>query len=472
MTKRSEPAWDKDQLLALHRVAKLVTASLDLDPTLEAIVNAARELTCAEQSAIFLLDSEGLVLRFARGAIAAAIGERVRPSEGLVGLALQEGRTMLIPDILEESRRARPALDSRTGIRAYLVAPLIWRAERLGVVTASSSSPGSLTESDAHLIAELGELAAAAVAHARAYGEEQFLRAESQEMFRQLAEQTEQLERVQRQLVQNEKLTAIGQLAHGIAHEMNTPLGVIISNLAVLERYAAELGAVAGAAREAVDTLTTGDGSEGVGVQLGEAVRGADLDYILGDLPALISESTASAERAAEIVRSLTVFAQRDGDHPSSVDVAQVLEAAVTLSWNALKQRAEVKRDYATTPPVLGHASELTQVFVHLLLNAAAALEARPGTVTLATRWDGTSVAVAISDTGCGISEEHLSRIFEPFFTTRPPGQGTGMGLSVCHGIVTRHGGTIRAESTPGQGATFTVSLPAVGSMTHLPEAA
>jgi two-component system, NtrC family, sensor kinase len=144
--------------------------------------------------------------------------------------------------------------------------------------------------------------------------------------------------------------------------------------------------------------------------------------------------------------------------------VEEALETAVMVAWSELKQRGEVVRAITGVPPVMGHGSELTQVFVHLLLSAAQALKQQPGTITIGTASDEHGVVVTIRDTGRGIPPEHLSRIFDPFFTTRPPGHRTGMGLAVCHGIVSRHGGTIYLDSTPGRGSLVTVCLPAMTS--------
>ncbi len=461
MNLQPETAFAQRHLEALHRVGKLVTASLDLEATLEAIVEAAHQLTHAESTAILLLDQEELVIRVGHGMAAGAVGERVRVDAGVVGRALRTGQPVLVPDMLMEPGRARPDLDMRSGLRAYLAAPLLWRGERLGVVTAGAPEPGALGPIDVRLIGELADQAAAAVAHAGAYAREQARRAEIEGLYRELATQAASLEQAQRHLIATEKLTAIGQLAHGMAHEMNTPLGVVISNLAVLERYAAGLADMVAGAEQAVERLRATDSSSPVAEELEKTLKASDAAYILSDLPQLIAESAASADRIAGIVRSLATFARRDQDRPSATGVEEVLESAVTLSWNALKDRAAVVRVFGAVPPVLGHPSELAQVFVHVLLNAAQALEGQQGTVTLGTQSEGDWVVVTVADTGCGIAPEHLSRVFDPFFTTRSPGRGTGMGLAVCHGLVARHGGTISLDSVSGRGTTVTVRLPA-----------
>lgn len=456
-------ALDADCLRALHRMTAVVTASLDLDTTLGAILDAAQELTGAHLVAILLLESaEQLVIRIGRGDVASALGERVPANQGIVGRALQNRRPVLVPDMLTEIGRARPDLDARSGLRTYLVVPLIWRGDALGAVTVGSTEPDTITATQVALIGELVVHAAAAVAHSRDYGREQARRLEVENLNRTLAEQTAELERTQQQLVQTEKLRAIGQLAHGIAHEINTPLGVVVSNLSVLDQYGQTLANVANLARQTVEQQRD-DRSPGLDVdKLAAMLDAADLDYLLQDLPQLIEESSASAQSIATIIRSVATFARRDADRVSPVEVESLLETAITLAWNEIKHRGDVVRDFGAAPRTFGHVSELTQVFVHLLLNAAQALDERRGTITISTRTDTDGVVITIADTGRGIAAEHLARVFDPFFTTRPPGRGTGMGLAVCHGIISRHGGAISLDSTPGQGTQVTVRLPVV----------
>jgi signal transduction histidine kinase len=371
----------------------------------------------------------------------------------VVGRALSEARPVLVEDMLAEPNRARPDLDARSGIRSYLAVPLAWRGETLGLVTVGVARPGALQPSHTELVSELAEQAAAAVAHAHTYAAERAQR-------EQLAALNRALAQAQQQLVQNEKLTAIGQLAHGIAHELNTPLGVILSNLSVLTDYGETLARAIAGARLAVQQLRAGDASEIVASQLDATLSAADLDYLLDDLPTLTDESAAAANRIAAIVRSVALFARGGSNRQAPVRLEEALEAAITLAWNELKQRAEVVRAFASTPPVSGDASELTQLFVHLLLNAAQALEDGRGVVTVSTAHEDDCVVIRIADTGRGIPAESLPRIFEPFFTTRPVGEGSGLGLAVCHGVVTRHGGTIDVQSSAGAGTTVTVRLP------------
>jgi two-component system, NtrC family, sensor kinase len=444
--------------LTLYRLGKLVTASLDLDTTLEAIVAAAHQLIESESTAILLLeDGEHLVIRAGCGAVVGSIGERVPVGAGVVGRALRDGRPVRVDDMLNEPGRARPDLDARSGIRSFLAAPLVWRGVSLGVITAGALSPGAYGDTEAELAGELAEQAAAGVAHARAY-------ADQRERSEELESLNRSLVQAEQRLVQTEKLTAIGHLAHGIAHELNTPLGVIISNLSVLEGYGESLGRLAVLTREAALDLRNSRPLDAVASALEAGLGACDLDYMLEDLPALTTESTDSAQRIADIVRSVSIFAQTGAGHMGPIDIEEALDAALTLALTEIKHRAKVVRAFAGVPAVVGNASELTQVFVHLLLNAAQALDERGGLVTVSTADENGQVAVRIADNGHGIPKETLGRVFEPFFTTRAIGDGTGLGLSVCHGIITRHAGTIDLQSPPSGGTTVTVRLAVASS--------
>jgi signal transduction histidine kinase len=335
---------DPERILTLYRLGKMVSASVDLDATLNAIVHAAQQLTGAESTAILLVeDDRHLVVRAGTGPAVSAVGEHVLMSAGVVGRALADGRPILIDDMRDEPSRARPDLDERTGIRSYLATPLIWRGETLGVVTVGALEPGALDATDAQLVGELGEQASAAVANARAY---------------------DRLKRTQSRLIETEKLSGIGQLAHGIAHELNTPLGVIISNLSVLGQYTVGLSQIATTTQETLKRLRQGDDPGQVATDLETGLNAAELDYLLQDLPALASESTDSAKRMASIVRSVGLFARGGSDSLTPVSAEEALEAAITLAWGDLKQRSELLRDFTPVPMVLGNTAELTQLFV------------------------------------------------------------------------------------------------------------
>ncbi len=265
------------------------------------------------------------------------------------------------------------------------------------------------------------------------------------------------LEEAQNQLLQSEKLASIGQLAAGVAHEINNPIGFVNSNLATLEGYVEDLLGVIAAYEEAAEPLLAPDSS--ARRRIAEVKAAADLDYLREDVRSLIAESVEGTARVRRIVQDLRDFSRTGSAEWQLADLHQGIESTLNVAANELKYKAEVKCELGELPLVECVAAQLNQVFLNLLVNAAQAIPER-GTITVRSGCDGDEVWIAISDTGCGIPPEVLPRIFEPFFTTKPVGAGTGLGLSVSYGIVQRHGGRLEVESRVGEGTTFTVRLP------------
>jgi PAS domain S-box-containing protein len=270
------------------------------------------------------------------------------------------------------------------------------------------------------------------------------------------------VEERQAQLIQAEKLASLGQMAAGLAHEINNPVSYVASNLRALDAYALAMGPLLRMLRELVEA----PGKEPLTLSAEQLARmrqlwkQGDLDELLSDMPELIQESLTGTKRIREIAQSLRVFAREDDGQPQAVDLNEELESTLRMVWSELKYKCEVKRDFGPLPRITGFPTQLVQVFTNLLLNAAQAIETR-GEIRIRTRQQGDEVVVEISDTGQGMTAETISKLFTPFFTTKPRGQGTGLGLSISRDIVTRHGGRIEVRSEPGQGSTFTVSLPA-----------
>ncbi|MCA8354950.1 histidine kinase [Burkholderia cepacia] len=262
------------------------------------------------------------------------------------------------------------------------------------------------------------------------------------------------LEETHVQLLQSEKLASIGQLAAGVAHEINNPIGFVSANLNTLKTWVRSLLDVIAAHEAALRQLDPAarDALTALG-------RSVDLDYVRGEIATLIDESIDGALRVRRIVQDLRDFSRPASDEWSVVDLRAGLESTLNVVHNELKYKAEIVRDYGDVPLVECLPSQLNQVFMNLLVNAAQAIPER-GVITIRTSSDGEQVSIAISDTGTGMTPDVVRRIFDPFFTTKPVGQGTGLGLSVSHGIVERHRGTIDVTSEPGRGTTFCVRLP------------
>lgn len=270
-----------------------------------------------------------------------------------------------------------------------------------------------------------------------------------------LAMALQDLRATQSQLLQQEKMASVGQLAAGVAHEINNPMGFIISNLGTLKSYGETLTEYL----RDLDLMAT-KYPEAERAHLAELRQMMDIDFLLEDMPTLIKESLDGAQRVKTIVQSLRSFSAVDQQGAQTINVNDLLDSTVDVAWNELKAKADVARSYGTVPAVEGHAQELGQAILNILRNAAQAIAER-GIIHLKTGVEDGMVVIAITDNGCGIPPEIIGRVFDPFFTTRPPGQGTGLGLSTCYDTVKKHGGTIEATSVPGKRTTFTIRLPA-----------
>ena len=260
------------------------------------------------------------------------------------------------------------------------------------------------------------------------------------------------------QLLQAEKMASIGQLAAGVAHEINNPIGYVHSNLGTLQEYTAALFGLIDAYAEALAE----DDPAGQREALAGTRERLDIDFITGDLPSLLKESREGIERVTRIVRDLKDFSHVERDAPMRpADLQQGLESTLNIVWNDLKYKARVERHFSPMPPVECHRSEINQVLMNLLINAGQAVDEQ-GTIVLATGAGDGEAWISISDSGCGMPDEVIERIFDPFFTTKPVGHGTGLGLAICYGIIAKHHGRIEVSSTLGVGSTFRVVLPVV----------
>jgi two-component system NtrC family sensor kinase len=268
-----------------------------------------------------------------------------------------------------------------------------------------------------------------------------------------LAEAYDELTRTQAHILQQEKMASIGQLAAGVAHEINNPMGFIASNLHTLHKYVDRLARFvdlqASAMKEAGNTP--------------EAVRKARAEYkidrIRGDIEALVDESLEGAERVRQIVQNLKSFSRVDQAELKDVDINECVNSTINIVWNEIKYKATLDKDLGELPPTKCYPQQINQVLLNLLVNAAHAIE-KQGEIRVASRVEDGHVCVSISDSGCGIPPEQLSRIFEPFFTTKDVGKGTGLGLSIAYDIVKKHNGEISVRSEVGKGSTFTVRIP------------
>jgi PAS domain S-box-containing protein len=272
-----------------------------------------------------------------------------------------------------------------------------------------------------------------------------------------LTELNDKLILTQQQLVQSDKLASIGQLAAGVAHEINNPIGYIFSNFGTLQSYLDSLFSMLDAYQEAEAAIV----DPAVAARLRAMREQVELEFLRTDIPTLMQESKEGIVRVRHIVQDLKDFSRVDSAQEWVwADLRQGIDSTLNIVSNEIKYKADVVRDYGDIPDIECLPLQINQVVMNLLVNAAHAIGAMRGRIEIRTGTDGEDVWFSVSDNGSGISPENLSRIFDPFFTTKEVGKGTGLGLSLSYGIVQKHHGRIDVDSVLGQGTTFRVTLP------------
>lgn len=281
----------------------------------------------------------------------------------------------------------------------------------------------------------------------------------SEARYRELSAQLEQrvqqqvdvIERSQRQLYQSEKMASVGSLAAGMAHEINNPIGFIRSNLVSALDYFKKMQAILNAYRSGNLSDNPNDADQ--------LWKNADMDFVLQDFPGLLNESVAGADRVARIVANLKKYASIDCALLTQIDINDAVRAVVDIAACQLPQQITLSLDLQPLPAIVCDQSRINQMLLSILQNAVQAIQGE-GVIRIATRQAGNEIQVALSDNGCGIAADIMSRIFDPFFTTREVGKGMGLGLAVARDIALSHGGRIDVASNQGAGSAFTVCLP------------
>ena len=380
-----------------------------------------------------------------------------------------------VADLPEEAAPDRAFLARRCTESAVLV-PLFSAGQLLGCVGLETVGQSRAWTGDDLAVLQLSAATFAAALRRREALEA--LRAANESLERRVVERTRQLQETQAQLYLHEKLASVGQLAAGVAHEINNPLSFVYTNFnALRERFAAIDQVLA--AHQRVLTLLEGDGDWQTELQAVRAQEAeADLEYLRGDMDELFTESADGFARITTILTSMRDLSRADhGDQLRRSDLNRLLHDTLVIARKTLSQHAEVETELGAVPEVLCMPGQLSQVFLNLLMNAAQAVAesagGQRGRIRVRTWQSGTWACCSVSDSGRGVPEAVRTRIFEPFFTTKPPGHGTGLGLSISYDIVVkRHQGRLTLENQPGQGATFVVEVPIDGPDASRSEAA
>jgi signal transduction histidine kinase len=281
---------------------------------------------------------------------------------------------------------------------------------------------------------------------------------------RELESELGKMQQSQALVIHTTKLAALGQMIAGVAHEMNTPIGFVKSNVEVVRELLGEYRELLGKVDKGFAMLLAVDLNRPGAVDALRKglvkLRGAlASDQRLQDSDDLLKDSVDGLVQIANLVKNLKGFARVDQDGMDLVDVNESVESALVIAAHQLRDRIEVQRELGAVPKIRGVASQINQVLLNLITNAAQAM-GESGRLTVASRRNGDQIEIDVTDTGPGIPDDILPKIFDPFFTTKPVGEGTGLGLSIVHKIVQSHGGTIKVRTAAGKGTTFTVSFP------------
>jgi two-component system NtrC family sensor kinase len=381
------------------------------------------------------------------------IGKQVKIGEGVLGWVVQESKALLLNGDVSNDPRFQL---NRGGARATVAtnSAICWplKIDERTIGGISVNRPGNLpqfSEADLDQGTALLSMVSLVLNNIQLNSEQKQRLSELQQLNAQLAE-------AQGHLMQSEKMASIGQLAAGVAHEINNPIGYVYSNLGTLEKYVQDtFGMLA-----QYELAETAIADPEVRAKLKAARDKLDITFLKEDLGALMKESKDGITRVKQIVQNLKDFSHVDAtDEWNFANLHEGINSTINIVNNEIKYKAEVIKEFGGIPEVECLSSQLNQVYMNLLVNAAHAIEER-GTITIRTGHQGNEVWVDVADTGKGIAPENIKKLFDPFFTTKPIGQGTGLGLSLSYGIIQKHHGRIEVQSEVGKGTTFRVWLP------------
>jgi signal transduction histidine kinase len=419
-------------LKSLNEIGQAITSTLDLQKTLTLITDHTTRLMDVAAASVVLRDDAKEEVWFAAAfgeGSQAALGARMALGQGIAGWVAAQGEPVIVPDVYADERFFAE-IDRQSGFttRSILCVPLQTKGRTIGALEVMNKKNGTFNKEDLAMLQALAIPAATAIENAQLYEEQ--------------GRTIKSLAETQHQLIQSAKLAAVGELAAGVAHEINNPLTTIIGLTSLL----LDMQNVTSPDREAYE----------------------DLQMV-----------NKEARRARDIVRSLLDFARTDKLKRRPADFNQLIEEAIFLVYTkSVSQKIELRKSLCALPELYLDGNQIKQVIVNLLNNAVQVMlndKAGPAILTVSTGLSAVEpaqtgethaeakqmVICKIGDTGQGIKPEHLDKIFDPFFTTKEVGEGTGLGLSISYGIIEKHGGSISVESEPGKGSTFIVTLPA-----------
>lgn len=462
----------------LNQLANQIRSSLELNTILETAVQEIRNLLQIDRCFFlwFRPDPETPVWEFVQEARSSAfpsiIGYRVSGEKfsPLTKRVINKEITR-VDNARTLTDRVEQAFFFTVGYTALLALPIHTKSGEIGVVScAHSSGSRPWREEEVELLRAVADQIAIAIDQAELYKQSHIAAVTAQEQATKLEHTIRELQQTQAKLVQSEKMSSLGQLVAGVAHEINNPVNFIYGNLSHAQQYAEDL----------LNLIQLYDETYPPAAIIQESAEAIDLNFIKEDLPKILRSMKIGADRIREIVLLLRNFSRLDESEMKQVDIHEGINNTLLILAHRLKAKSiecpgiQVVKDYGQLPPVQCYAGQLNQVFMNILTNALDAIDDHnkersleeiknhPNTIWICTQiLDKNQVIVLIGDNGSGMTEEVRGKLFDPFFTTKPVGSGTGLGMSISYQIIVeKHGGQLECISAPGKGTSFLIQIP------------
>ncbi len=443
----------------LNRLGQVTNSFKDVSSVYQRILEHIVKGFDANSGSLALLDHSENCLTIVAGIDLPkeALGKRINMGEGVLGWVALEAHALLLNGDASSDHRFQRSREKRgdASANSAICWPLKIDDHTVGCISVNRSMRGDnlkiqpFSEDDMAQGSSILSVVSLALSNIQ-------LHMDQERRLDELQQVNGQLKEAQSHLMQSEKMASIGQLAAGVAHEINNPIGYVYSNLGTLEKYVQDTFKLLDLYEQAEGAITDAEILRSLQLAKGKM----DITFIKEDLCSLMIESKDGITRVKQIVQNLKDFSHVDtSDEWHLYDLHKGLDSTLNIVSNEVKYKADVVKDYGAIPEVECLSSQLNQVFMNLLVNSAHAIEEH-GTITIRTGLHGNEVWVEVADTGKGIQPDHLKKIFDPFFTTKPIGKGTGLGLSLSYGIIQKHHGRIEVQSEVGKGTTFRLCIP------------